>query len=373
MGRRILILGGGPSGLAAAYRLARDDRASVRLLEQGDGFGGLARTIAWKGHRLDFGSHHLAHDLDPRVLADLRELLDDDLVERRRRARIRLIGRWVPYPLTPRSFLSRLRLKILAEKLPAGISPEDLFSGSDRFLYPRKGFGQISEAFARAAKEHGAELRLRHRVTALDRTGGEWTVTAEYRGGTSEYAADEIWSTIPLGPLVGLLRSSAPPSVAETAKRMTFRGLLLLYLEIEADRFTEFDAHHLPSDSFRVTRVSEPKVIADRTDPTGRTVLCAEIPCDAGDDLFNRSEVELASLVAEDLHRAGLPLSRLPRAAHVVRLPHAFPADRNGDRTIEDWIERQEGLVTLGRQGHLMPEHTHAAIAAAYDAVDRLS
>jgi protoporphyrinogen oxidase len=373
MGRRILVLGGGPSGLAAAYRLARDDRASVVLLEQGDGFGGLARTIAWNGHRLDFGSHRLDPGTDSRVLADLRELLAGDLVERPGRARIRLIGRWVPYPLTPRSFLARLRLKILAERLPAEVCRKTLFSGRERFLYPRKGFGQICEAFAKAAMKHGAELRLRHRVTGLSRESGGWTVTAEHRGETAEFAADEVWSTVTLPQLVRILGPDAPESVRNAAERISFRGLLLLYLEIETDRLTEYDVHHLPSEGFLMTRVSEPKVIADRRDPAGRTVICAEIPCEVGGDLWDRSEVELASLVTEDLHRAEIPLPRLPRAAHVERVPHAFPAARNGDRTVDDWLREREGLVVLGRQGHLMPDRTHEALAAAYDAVDSLT
>ena len=69
-------------------------------------------------------------------------------------------------------------------------------------------------------------------------------------------------------------------------------------------------------------------------DPAGRTVLCAEIPCDADDPLWAESEVELAGLVTEELQAAGLSLPRLPRAAHVVHMPFAIPAWASGDGVV---------------------------------------
>ena len=54
----ILIIGGGPAGLTAAYELLNgpgDYR--VTLFEESDTFGGISRTVAWHGNRMDMGGH----------------------------------------------------------------------------------------------------------------------------------------------------------------------------------------------------------------------------------------------------------------------------------------------------------------------------
>ena len=56
MGRDVVIVGGGPSGLAAAYEAAGHG-AAVSVFERLDIVGGLARTITFQGSRFDIGPH----------------------------------------------------------------------------------------------------------------------------------------------------------------------------------------------------------------------------------------------------------------------------------------------------------------------------
>ena len=56
MGCDVVILGGGPSGLAAAYEAAGQG-AAVSVFERLDIVGGLARTIVFEGSRFDIGAH----------------------------------------------------------------------------------------------------------------------------------------------------------------------------------------------------------------------------------------------------------------------------------------------------------------------------
>ena len=56
--------------------------------------------------------------------------------------------------------------------------------------------------------------------------------------------------------------------------------MILIYLVLEQDRITEYDAHYFPGPETPVTRVSEPANYRDSADdPDDRTVLCAELPC----------------------------------------------------------------------------------------------
>jgi protoporphyrinogen oxidase len=52
-----VIIGAGPAGLTAAFELLKTTDVKPIILEQGDYLGGLARTINYKGNRIDIGGH----------------------------------------------------------------------------------------------------------------------------------------------------------------------------------------------------------------------------------------------------------------------------------------------------------------------------
>lgn len=95
---RVVILGGGPAGLGAALGLARRGMAPT-VVEAGGEVGGNAGSFTLHGVPVDYGSHRLHPATDPEILAELRTLLGDELVERPRHGRIRLGDRWVHFPL----------------------------------------------------------------------------------------------------------------------------------------------------------------------------------------------------------------------------------------------------------------------------------
>jgi protoporphyrinogen oxidase len=104
----VVILGGGPAGLGAAYRLRCSGRARATVLERGEVLGGNAGSFEWDGQRLDYGSHRLHSACDERILKDIRQLLGDDLLDRPRHGRIRLLGKWIHFPLKPVDLFLRL-------------------------------------------------------------------------------------------------------------------------------------------------------------------------------------------------------------------------------------------------------------------------
>ncbi len=97
----VVILGAGPAGLGAAYRLVSRDLAHVTVLERNQVVGGNAGSLLVAGMAVDYGSHRLHPSCDPEVLADIRKLLGDNLLDRPRHGRIRLQGRWIHFPLKP--------------------------------------------------------------------------------------------------------------------------------------------------------------------------------------------------------------------------------------------------------------------------------
>jgi protoporphyrinogen oxidase len=122
----VVILGGGPAGLTAAYKLGEKGIASI-VLEKDAVVGGLARTVEYKGYRFDIGGHRFFTKSRP-VENLWREILSpSDFSRRKRLSRIYYDGSFFPYPLRPWATLKGLgpinSLLILASYVRARISP----------------------------------------------------------------------------------------------------------------------------------------------------------------------------------------------------------------------------------------------------------
>lgn len=107
---RVVILGAGPAGLGAAWQLAKRGKADAIVIEQRDDVGGNSGSFDLGGLSVDYGSHRLHPACEPEILADLRELLRDDLLDRPRHGRIRLRGQWIHFPLKPLDLMFGLPL-----------------------------------------------------------------------------------------------------------------------------------------------------------------------------------------------------------------------------------------------------------------------
>lgn len=94
-----LILGAGLAGLSTAMHL-KDDYV---LLEREAHVGGLAHTFSKDGHQFDITGHWL-HLRDQRVKDLMQNLLGDELVQRRRRARVYSHGVYTLYPFQANTY-----------------------------------------------------------------------------------------------------------------------------------------------------------------------------------------------------------------------------------------------------------------------------
>lgn len=444
---RVAILGAGPAGLGAAWQLARSGKAEAVVLEQRGEVGGNSGSFELDGLMLDYGSHRLHPSCHPNILADLRDLLGEDLLDRPRHGRICLRGRWIHFPLKPVDLMLRLPMSFAAgvafdsarKLLPTpsangedsfasvlernlgstiyrdfyhpyaqkiwGVSAEQLSAiqayrrvsagslmkmvkkvlalvpgfkapGAGRFFYPRKGFGQISQALAQVADREGAQV-LRDTTVQQIYFGAPHRIEVVRDGSAQILEADYIWSTIPITTLARLMNPAAPPEVIEAGRNITYRAMILIYVVIAQPQFTEFDAHYFPDADIALTRISEPKNYSARTEPKDRTVLCCELPCDVGDERWQMTDEELGQLARQALERSGLPIQAPIIQVVTKRLSHAYPIYHQGyekhfDR-LDRWASGLDRILTFGRQGLFAHDNTHHALAMAYAAVDCLN
>jgi protoporphyrinogen oxidase len=424
----IAVVGAGPAGLLAAWHAARAGHEVV-VLERSATVGGLAGSFAVAGVMVDHGSHRLHPSIDHALLGELQGVLGTDLQVRPRHGRIVMAGRALALPLRATDLLRNLPPRLAArmafdaalaplrrpradtyrEVVRAGLGPavERVFYGpyarklwgvpgddlagevarrriaasspaaivrklvratdpSRRtFLYPRRGFGQLSEALADAATASGAEVRLGAGVSAIAVGEGRARVTTD-EGTVVD--AEQVWSTGPIASLPSVVEG-APADVTAAASRLRHRAMVLLYLAVDVPRWTEHDAHYLPDPGVIASRLSEPKGYrASADDPPDRTVLCAEIPCAVGDELWLAEPDELAARLVEELAPLGLPPIRVA-SVEVRRVPRLYPVYTHGYERdlalVEGWVDGLPGLVTFGRQGLFVADNTHHVLAMA--------
>jgi protoporphyrinogen oxidase len=430
--------------VGGAYRLRKERKASVTVVEQRAHVGGNSGSFFESGQWLDYGSHRLHSASDPEILDDIRALLGADLADRPRNGRIRLRSEWIRFPLGAKDLVLRLdrgfgagaAFDMMARALPLprgngadsfaavlmdklgpticehfyfpyarklwGRAPDELsaiqakrrvsassFSkllkkvvkppGSGRFFYPREGFGQISRAYAKEAEKEGAVFELGAKVRRLGRSTlrTPWTVEVEKNGEVRTLTADHVWSTIPITVAASLMDPAPPPEILEAAKAIDYRAMLLVYLELDVDRFTPTDAHYFPEEDVVMTRLSEPKNYFGHSEPKGRTILCAEVPCTAGDRLWQMTDGELGAYIAEDIRRVGLELARPPVRTFTRRLAQAYPIYLRGYEAplaaLDRWMSKLDGFLTYGRQGLFAHDNTHHALYMAYCAAECLA
>lgn len=360
-----VVIGAGPAGLVTAWQLQREGH-EVRVLEASDHVGGVAGSREVAGIRVDLGSRRLGPSTPPWLLEALGQVVE--LQERPVNDRIRVAGRWVPFPPTPVGLL-RARLaptvgrhvhEPCARKL-FDVDPDQLVRPRDSpsspldvvrrfarelrskptFLYPRRGFGAIADALAEQVPvDTGRRVNrvIEHHDRVIVGLSDGRLVTASHVHATVPAWRVASWLGLHEDPL-------GPPPV---------RAVVLVYLVLDRRPYTTFDAHHLPDPHVLLSRLSEPTNHRDSADdPTDRTVLCAEIPCWLGDDVWTATPEALGARVSDDLVRSGLPDPRHV-AVHVERLPSVHPVLTSQSVAAQARAERaltlSKRVTVLGRE-----------------------
>ena len=432
---QIGIIGAGPAGLAAALLASRKGH-NCTVFESAANPGGMAASFVVAGQRVDLGSHRLHPATEPHLLELIKQIMGDDLQIRERNGRINLRERWVKFPLRATDLMRKLptnvALRIGGETLTKrfrnsvetnfyesvqhrlgptvaqefygpfakklyGVEPHQLTveiaqrriaatSGFDVirkiakatrssgrvFLYPRDGYGSISERLADAAHDAGTELCFNSPITKLQAKNDSVAITSA--GKILEF--EQVWSTIPSPNLLAITEPSPPLKTIEDARSLRNRAMVLVYLVIPRPQYTPFDAHYIPTTETIISRLSEPKNYRDGRDPSNQTVLCAELPCWKGDMIWNASPGELGDLVSEDLQKMGLPD---PQYIHVELkfLPSVYPVFEHSTsqaRTTTQLASQSiNRVVSFGRHGLGVPDNLHHVMRMGEHLVNSVS
>jgi len=110
---RVIVLGGGPSGLCAAWNLARDGY-SVTLLEREPVCGGQSITFSRDGFSYDLGPHNI-HSRRPSVIRFLKDNLGGEFGHNDFAAEIFFQDKRLQYPFVGMDILKSVRVATMAK------------------------------------------------------------------------------------------------------------------------------------------------------------------------------------------------------------------------------------------------------------------
>ena len=232
------------------------------------------------------------------------------------------------------------------------------------FFYPRRGYGQISEALADAATAR--RRRDPHRVPRSLASSRRRRVEVRTGDGGRSRAA-MVWSTLPLGVARPARRRRPHDVLAAAARARNARASCSCTSRSRHAQWTPFDAHYFPEPTCRSAASRSRRTTATApTIPRDVTVLCAEIPCALGDALLERDSRRARRPSARRARPQRPPDSGTDRrrrcAACRACIPCTASASSSRSRRSTRGRRRYPTVLHFGRQGLFAHDNTHHAL-----------
>ena len=428
--KRYVIVGAGAAGLTLAYHLCKAG-LPVTVLEKEAEVGGLARSFHYDDWHFDIGPHRF-YSANPMVKKFLAEVLADDFIEIPRSSAVHYMGHYHEWPLRletlrklPPTVALRAGLDLLrkaSQASPDSVSFEDYvlrrygrtlyqtffrdytekflgISAADthqnwakigveratidekvntaslseifklmlmpkprelNFWYPaRGGVHAFWQRCAERIRALGGEIRTGVSPTRLE--GGPGTLEHVVVGEEALPCEALIWSG-PVPELSGMLGLSRV--------ELSYRYHVIYNVLLKSPPRHPYQWCYYGAKDLVFSRISNPATFSPHTVPAGRGGLCVEIPCRAGDALWD-DPARIRRQVVEDLLRVdivdgegqidALKIERVPNAYPIyhVDYPRKLQAAR---RELKAWTN----LHLLGRTGRFWYNNMDHSIENAF-------
>ncbi|HEY0726291.1 MAG TPA: FAD-dependent oxidoreductase [Pyrinomonadaceae bacterium] len=397
----VLVIGGGPAGIAAAIALGSDGL----LLEGAQTLGGLSMSLSFGGAVFDLGGHSF-HTPHPQIREMVFEALD--MFEQERVARCYHQGEWIPYPfqkhfgklsctetvsacaqgmaavdaeIQPAHFeqhlvarfgdglarhfmlpynrklwgddLTRMETAWTSERIPSPAGGSDQFreiggvrsplQDTTRVAYPAHGgFSEIYRALAERVKA----IELGVEVVRID----PQQQVVHARNGDA-YRFERLISTLPLPRLMTSVHG-APPEIVSAVTQLEAIGLDLVLVAVAEPLRTTTQRIY----SAEVQIPAHKIVINHNSSDWLRSLpahgIVAEVSCAQA---YGQSGRTLERSVVDDLVKMGIVRDpSLVKEVRQLHISHAYPVPTHQRPQIvqkaKEWLAAQQ-IYTVGRFG----------------------
>jgi protoporphyrinogen oxidase len=255
----------------------------------------------------------------------------------------------------------------------------------EKFLYPKYGPGQLWEHAADQIRNQGGEILLGWRATRLfvqdDRITAVEAVSDN--GERRRFAADYVFSTMPVRELIDALDAPIPSEVREVSDGLQYRDFITVGLLVDKLTVREADGGPLKDNWIYI---QEPDVLVGRlqifnnwspymvADPS-KTWIGLEYFCYQTDALWKMADEDLKKFAIAEVEKIGILQACDVTDAHVVRVPKTYPAyfgtyDRF--HVIREFLDRYPNLYLVGRNGMHKYNNQDHSMLTAMTAVDNI-
>ena len=318
-----------------------------------------ARAVA------DYGGARLAQRLRPRPVVSMEDAYVDqygrtlyELFFARYSEKVwgrpcaEMSGDWVSQRTKGMSLLTAVRDALVS-------SNGAVQSLIDSFMYPRRGYGRLSERLAEGVRAAGNEVRLGSGVVQVRRGGDRIAgiVVADADGREELVEAAQFVSSIPLTVLCTIMAPAAPREVLAAAEALTFRNLVTVNLMLDRERVTPDTWLYVHDRAIPFGRLHEPKnwsvdLVPDRS----KTSIVAEYFCSFGDPTWAASDDILVERTARHLaDDLGFIARDEVLGGFAVRAPRAYPSYTIGYERplaiLKAFVSSFDNLQIIGRYG----------------------
>jgi len=225
--------------------------------------------------------------------------------------------------------------------------------------YPPKGIGGISKKLAEKVEEYAGHVELNCDIKeiASDSSGNNRIL---YSAGecVKDIRWDYLVNTIPINNFTALLNAPGKDRITQDAQRLTYRSIILLYMFLSVDKvfddpwiyFNESD-----NEDLIFNRLYEVGGFSTAMLHEGKGIICLEITCYKGDNIWNSSDKELYDKCINYLEKNKF-LSR-SKVVEILtkRIEVAYPVFRKGYHnrllTVIKYFTEMGNIFSLGRQG----------------------
>jgi protoporphyrinogen oxidase len=255
----------------------------------------------------------------------------------------------------------------------------------EKFLYPKYGPGQLWEHAADQIRSMGGEIHLGWRATRI--FVQESSVTAveavSDSGERRRFAADYVFSTMPVRELIDAMDTPIPADVREVSDGLQYRDFITVGLLVDKLSVREQDGSALKDNWIYI---QEPDVLVGRlqifnnwspymvADPA-KTWIGLEYFCYQTDALWKMPDEDLKKFAIAEVEKIGILQASGVSDAHVVRVPKTYPAyfgtyDRF--HVIREFLDRFPNLFLVGRNGMHKYNNQDHSMLTAMTAVDNI-
>jgi protoporphyrinogen oxidase len=234
---------------------------------------------------------------------------------------------------------------------------KDTASLVTHFAFPRKGIGVICDKLAETIR-HPSRLLYEAPAQALYHSNRSITAV-EYGGasGGGRIETDYVISSMPITELITSLRPLPPADIIDAARALKYRDLVCVALMFDMPLVTDQTWIYVHEKNIEFGRLHEPRNWSIEMAPAGKSCVVFEYFCNEGDDVWSRSDGDLAETTKRDFEKSRIAPGATANMIdyRVVRSAKAYLSYEIGFSQpllkIRDYLKQFDNLQLIGRYG----------------------